>query len=290
MACGGGYDANLILSNGWKSIPYVCSACGGRIMFQTCLLVSNGWKSILCVYTVCGGGYDPNLIVSNGWQTSLWEGYSPILISSNGWKSIVGVCTTFGGGCGPDLDLIVSNFWKSIQCVCMACSGRVRSKPDCVKWLEINSMSVHGMWRRVPYKPDCFKWLEINHLSAWYVKEGTVQTWLCQIAGNQCYVCALHVGGGYGPSLIASNALKSFLCVHGLWTRVRSKPDCVEWLEINSHHVKEGTVQTWLFQMAGNQSSVCMVCEGGYRPNLIVSNGWKSSLYVCIVCYMYFVK
>ena len=145
MPCGGGYDANPILSNGWKSIPYVCSACGGRIMFQTCLPVSNGWKSILCVYMVCGGGYDPNLIVSNGWQSSLWEGYSPILISSNGWKSIVCVCTAFGGGCGPNLDLIVSNCWKWILCVCMACRGRVQSKPDWVKWLEINSMCVHGM-------------------------------------------------------------------------------------------------------------------------------------------------
>ena len=252
MACGGGYNANLILSNGWKSIPYVCSACGGRIMFQTCLLVSNGWKSILCVYTVCGGGYDPNLIVSNGWQTSLWEGYSPILISSNGWKSIVGVCTTFGGGCGPDLDLIVSNFWKSIQCVCMACRGRVRSKPDCVKWLEINSMSVHGMWRRVPYKPDCFKWLEINHLSAWYVKEGTFQTWLCQIAGNQC-LC---------------------VCI-ACRRRVRSKPDCVKCLEIIPMCVwlvDKGMVQTRLCQMAGNQFTPC---EGGYGTNLIVSNGKK---------------
>ena len=204
--------------------------------------------------------------------------------SSNGWNSIVCVCTVFGGGCGPNLDLIVSNCWKSILCVCMACRGRVRSKPDCVKWLEINSMCVHGMWRRVRYKPDCFKWLEINHLCAWYVEEGTVQTWLCQIAGNQCYVFALHVGGGYGPNLIASNALKSILCVHGLWTRVRSKPDCVKWLEINSicvhgmwrrvqykpdcfkwleinhlcaWYVEEGTVQTWLCQMAGNQAYVC---------------------------------
>jgi len=181
-------------------------ACGGRIMFQTCLLVSNGWKSILCVYMVCGGGYDPNLIVSNGWQSSLWEGYSPILITSNGWKSIVCVCTAFGGGCGPDLDLIVSNCWKSILCVCMACRGRVRSKPDCVKRLEINSMCVHGMWRRV-----------------------RVQTWLFQMAGNQSSVCMV-CGGGYSPNPTVSNGWKSSLCVY-------------------------------------------MVCEGGYSPNLIVSNG-----------------
>ena len=142
--------------------------------------------------------------------------------SSNGWNSIVCVCTVFGGGCGPNLDLIVSNCWKSMLCVCIACRRRVRSKPDCVKCLEIN--------------PMC----------AWLVDEGTVQTRLCQMAGNQFYMCA--------------------------WD------------------VKEGTVQTWLFQMAGNQSSVCMVCEGGYRPNLIVSNGWKSSLYMYIVCYMDFVK
>ena len=36
--------------------------------------------------------------------------------------------------------------------------------------------------------------------------------------------------------------------------------------------------------MAGNQSSVCMVCGGGYSPNLIVSNCWKSMLCVCIAC------
>ena len=85
---------------------------------------------------------------------------------------------------------------------------RVRSKPDCVKWLEINSTCVHGMWRRVWYKPDCFKWLEINHLCAWYVEEGTVQTWLCQMVGNQAYVCTWYVKEG------------------------TSKPDCVKWLEI----------------------------------------------------------
>ena len=174
----------------------------------------------------------------------------------------------------------------------MACRGRVRSKLDCVKWLEINSMCMHGMWRRVRYKPDCFKWLEINHLCAWYVEEGTVQTWLCQIAGNQCYVCALHVGGGYSPNLIASNALKSILCVHGLWTRVRSKLDCVKWLEINSTcvhgmwrrvrykpdcfkwleinhlcawYVEEGTVQIRLCQMVGNQAYVCSCVHGMWR-------------------------
>ena len=133
-------------------------------------------------------------------------------------------------------------------------------------------MCVHSIWRRVwsRSRPYCVKCLEINPMYAWLLDEGTVQTRLCQMAGNQFYVCA--------------------------WD------------------VKEGTVQTWLFQMAGNQSSVCMVCgggyspnltvsngwksslcvymvcEGGYRPNLIVSHGWKSSLYVCIVCYMYFVK
>ena len=122
MACGGGYDANPILSNGWKSIPYVCSACGGRIMFQTCLPVSNGWKSILCVYMVCGGGYDPNLIVSNGWQSSLWEGYSPILIFFVKWLELNRMC--------------VHSIWRRVWS---------KSRPDCVKLLEINPMCVHGM-------------------------------------------------------------------------------------------------------------------------------------------------
>ena len=155
------------------------------------------------------------------------------------------VCMVCGGGYSPNL--IVSNCWKSILCVCIACRRRIRSKPDCIKCLEIN--------------PMC----------AWFVDEGTVQTWLCQIAGNQSYVCALHVGGGYGPNLIASNALKSILCVHGLWTRVRYKPDRFKWLEINhlcAWYVEEGTVQTWLCQMVGNQAYVCTryVKEGTVQP------------------------
>ena len=56
--------------------------------------------------------------------------------------------------------------------MCIACRRRVRSKPDCVKCLEIN--------------PMC----------AWLVDEGTVQTRLCQMAGNQFYVCAWDVKEG----------------------------------------------------------------------------------------------
>ena len=149
------------------------------------------------------------------------------------------------------------------------------------------------------------------YVCAWHVKEGTVQTWLFQMAGNQSSVCMV-CGGGYSPNLIVSNCWKSMLCVCiACRRRVRSKPDCVKCLEINpmcawlvdegtvqtrlcqmagnqfyvcAWDVKEGTVQTWLFQMAGNQSSVRMVCGGGYSPNLTVSNDWKSSLCVYMVC------
>lgn len=38
--------------------------------------------------------------------------------------------------------------------------------------------------------------------------------------------------GGYGTNLIVSNGWKSIICVHGMWRRVQSKPDCVKWLEI----------------------------------------------------------
>ena len=83
--------------------------------------------------------------------------------------------------------------------------------------------------------------------------------------------------------------------VHGMWRRVRYKPDCFKWLEINhlcACMVCGGGYSPNLTVSNGWKSSLCvyMVCEGGYRPNLIVSNGWKSSLYVCIICYMYFVK
>ena len=132
------------------------------------------------------------------------------------------------------------------------------------------------------------------------------------MAGNQFYVCAWHVGGGYGPNLIVSNGWKSILCVcmaceggygtnlivsngwksiicvHGMWRRVQSKPDCVKLLEINPMCVhcmqEEDTVQTWLHQMPWNQSYVCMVCGRRYGPNPIVSNGWKSILRVCMGC------
>lgn len=88
--------------------------------------------------------------------------------------------------------------------------------------------------------------------------------------------------GGYSPNLIVSNGLKSILCVHVMWRSVRSKPDCVKLLEINSVSVKEGTVQTWLFQMVGNQSSVCMASGGGYSSNLCQMAGNQS--YVCTAC------
>ena len=97
-------------------------------------------------------------------------------------------------------------------------------------------------------------------------------------------MCAWHVGGGYGPNLIVSNDWKSILCVcmaceggYGtnlivsngwksiicvqcMWRRVQSKPDCVKLLEINpmcAWLMDEGTVQTQLCQMAGNQFYVC---------------------------------
>ena len=131
---------------------WLCQMAGNQSYVCT-WHVERGWCSkpvCLCqmagnqsdVYIVCGGGYGPNLIVSNGWKSTLWEGYSPILIASNGWKSILRVCTACGGGYGPIL--IVSNGWKSILCV--HCKwGRVPSKPDCGKLLEINPVCVHGM-------------------------------------------------------------------------------------------------------------------------------------------------
>ena len=166
------------------------------------------------------------------------------------------VCMSCGGVYGPNL--IVSNCWKSIL------------------WV----------WKRVRYKPDCFKWLEINHLCVWQVEEGTVQTWLCQMAGNQSYVCTACGGGrvrskpvsngwtsilcvctacvgGFGLSLIVSNGWKSILCV------------CTAY---------EGGYSWNLTLSNGWKSSLCMymACGGGQRPNLIVSNGWKSSL--CVHC------
>ena len=55
---------------------------------------------------------------------------------------------------------------------------------------------VHGTWGRVESKPDFVKWLEMNPVCAWHVVEGTMQTRFCQMAGNQSHMCARHVGGG----------------------------------------------------------------------------------------------
>ena len=219
------------------------------------------------------------------------------------------VCMVCGGGYSPNL--IVSNCWKSILCVCIACRRRIRSKPDCIKCLEINPMCAWFVDEGTVQTRLCQMAGNQFYVCAWDVKEGTVQTWLFQMAGNQSSVCMV-CGGGYSPNLIVSNCWKSILCVCiACRRRIRSKPDCIKCLEINpmcawfvdegtvqtrlcqmagnqfyvcAWDVKEGTVQTWLFQMAGNQSSVCMVCGGGYSPNLTVSNGWKSSLCVYKVC------
>ena len=111
-----------------------------------------------------------------------------------------------------------ANGWKSILCVCVGeGGGGVESKPDFVKWLEMN--------------PVC----------AWHVGEGTVQTWLYQMPGNQAHVCAWHMGEDRVQTwfcLMAGD--QSYVCVYDMLGKVWSKSDFVKWLEIK-HMCVHGT-------------------------------------------------
>ena len=171
-----------------ESKAYVCTWHMGEGRVQTWLCQMAGSKAYVCT-----------------WHVHVGEGTVQTWLCQMAWNQCY-VCMSCGGVYGPNL--IVSNCWKSIL------------------WV----------WRRVRYKPDCFKWLEINHLCAWQVEEGTVQTWPCQMAGNQSYVCTACGGEGTVQTCVKWLYINP-MCVHCIWRRVQFKPDSVKWLEIKPMYV-----------------------------------------------------
>ena len=63
-----------------------------------------------------------------------------------------------------------------------------------------------------------------SYVCTWYVGEGMIQIWLCQMADNQAY-----------EKGIVQTWKINRMCVHSIWRRVwsKSKPDCVKLLEMN---------------------------------------------------------